>query len=206
MTSVTHRCKLITPPCHMSFIKNLLKNKKPDQTVFTFSDLGSIVPEYLGRKLRSALKYAVQKGDIFRISKGIYSISKDYSKQEFANKYRSPSYISLYTVLAESGIVFQPYSSIYLISNRSYEVEIDSQKYIYRKIKDDILLNPFGIESTGNINKATPERAICDKLYLDGPEYFDNLRNVNWDLVSQLNERVYSNNPNISNFLTKNLP
>ena len=190
----------------MSFIKNLLKTKRSDQTVFTFSDLGSIAPKYLGKKLKSALKYAVQREDIFRISKGIYSISKDYSKEEFANKYRSPSYISLYTVLLESGIVFQPYSSIYLISNRSQKVEIDSQKYLYRKIKDDILLNPLGIADTGNINKATPERAICDKLYLDGPEYFDNLRNINWDLVSQLNEQVYGNNPNISNFLKRNLP
>lgn len=190
----------------MSFIKKLLQTKKLDQTVFTFSDLSSAVPEYSGGKLKSALKYAVQKGDIIRISKGIYSISKDYSRQEFANKYRSPSYVSLYTVLVESGIVFQPYSSIYLISNRSQEIEVDSQKYIYRKIKDNILLNPFGINNIGNVSKASPERAICDKLYLDRSEYFDNLRNINWDLVSQLNEEVYNNNPKISDFLFKNLP
>lgn len=190
----------------MSFIKELLKTKKSDQTVFTFSDLSSAVPKYSGGKLKSALKYAVQRGDIFRISKGIYSISINYSRQEFANKYRVPSYISLYTVLVESGIVFQPYSSVYLISNRSQEIEVDSQKYIYRKIKDDILLNPFGINNLGYINKATPERALCDKLYLDGPEYFDNLRNVNWDLISQLNQEAYNNNPDITDFLIRNLP
>jgi len=190
----------------MSFIKELLKTKKSDQTVFAFSDLSSTVPEYSGGKLKSALKYAVQKGDIFRISKGIYSISKDYSRQEFANKYRSPSYISLYTVLVENEIVFQPYSSIYLISNRSQEIELESQRYIYRKIKDTILLNPFGINNFGNINKASPERAICDKLYLDRQEHFDNLRNVNWDLISQLNKEVYNNNSKISDFLNNNLP
>jgi len=190
----------------MSFIKEFLKTKRSDQTIFTFSDLGSAVLKYTGGKLKSALKYAVQKGDIIRITKGVYSLSKDYSRQEFANKYRAPSYISLYTVLVESGVVFQPYSSIYLISNRSYEIEIDSQKYIYRKIKDDILLNPLGINNLAHINKATPERAICDKLYLDGPEYFDNLRSIDWNLISQLNQVVYNNNPNITDFLAKNLP
>ncbi len=188
----------------MSFIKDFVKSKKINQTVFGFSDLSNAVAGYTGPKLRSALKYALQKGDLFRISKGIYSLSKDYSKQEFANKYRSPSYISLYTIFQKTGIVFQPYSSIYVISNRSKEVEFDSQKYIYRKIKDEILLNPLGIKNENNTQVATPERAICDKLYLDGDEYFDNLRNINWTLMCQLNNQVYGDNKTISNFINKN--
>lgn len=188
----------------MSFIKDFIKSKKIDQTVFGFSDLNNAVTGYTGPKLRSALKYAIKKGDIFRISKGIYSLSKDYSKQEFANKYRSPSYLSLYTVLQKAGIVFQPYSSIYVISNRSEEIELDSQKYIYRKIKDEILLNPLGIKNENNIQLASPERAICDKLYLDGDEYFDNLRNIDWVFMRQLNTQVYNENKTILNFIDKN--
>ena len=188
----------------MSFVKDFILSKNNNQTVFGFSDLNSAVEGYSGPKLKSALKYAVQKGDLNRISKGIYSLSKEYSKQEFANKYRSPSYVSLYTVLQKAGIVFQPYSSIYLVSNRSQEVEIDSQKYIYRKIKDGILLNPMGINNENNIQEATPERAICDKLYLDGDEYFDNLRNVNWDFMSELNNQVYGANKIVSGFIDKN--
>jgi len=188
----------------MSFIKEFLKSKNSSQTVFSFSDLSSAVAGYSGTKLKSALKYAVQRGDIIRISKAIYSLAKNYSKQEFANKYRSPSYISLYTIFQESGIVFQPYTSIYLIADRSEEVEVDMQKYIYRKIKDEILLNPLGINVVENIYKATPERAICDKLYLDGDEYFDNLRNINWNLMLELNEKIYENNPVISDFMKKN--
>jgi len=190
----------------MSFIKELLKTKSPDQTIFTFSDLSSLIPSYSGAKLKSALKYAVKKNDIIRISRGIYSLSKDYSREEFANKYRSPSYISLYTILAEFGIVFQPYSSIYVIANRSQEIEIDKERYIYRKIKDEILLNPVGINKFGNVYKATPERAVCDKLYLDGPEYFDNLRSIHWELMRQISMNVYNNNSVISDFLIKNTP
>jgi len=188
----------------MSFIKDFIKLKINNQTVFRFSDLSQVVAGYTGSKLRSALKYALAKGDIFRISQGIYSLSKDYSFLEFANKYRSPSYISLYSVLQKEGVVFQPYSTIYIISNRSQEIEIDGQKYIYRKIKDDILLNPFGVKNDNGIQMANIERAICDKLYLDGNEYFDNLRNVDWNLMTEINQKVYSENKLILNFINKN--
>ncbi len=188
----------------MSFIKNLIKSKNDSQTVFRFSDLSQIVEGYTGSKLRSALKYALVKGDIFRISQGIYSLSEDYSRLEFANKYRSPSYISLYSVLQKEGVVFQPYSTIYIVSNRSQEIEIDGQKYIYRKIKDDILLNSLGVKNEKGIQIANIERAICDKLYLDGDEYFDNLRNVDWNLMTEINTKVYRKNKLILNFINKN--
>lgn len=188
----------------MSFFKEFIKTKNANQTVFGFSDLSSAIVGYTGPKLKSALKYAVQKGDLYRISKGIYSSSPEYSKPEFANKYRSPSYVSLYTVFQQAGIVFQPYSSIYLIAERSEEVEIDSQKYIYRKIKNEILLNSIGINNKHHIQIATSERAICDKLYLDGDEYFDNLRNIDWGFMRQLNHQVYGGNKIISSFIGKN--
>lgn len=187
----------------MSFIKDFIQSRNLNQTVFTFSDLSNSVATYSGAKLKSALKYAVKTGDLVRISRGMYSLSRNYSKQEFGNKYRIPSYISLYTIFGQLGIVFQPYTSIYLVSNRSEEREIDGQKYIYRKIKDKILLNPLGIIHADYISKATVERALCDKLYLDGDEHFDNLRNVNWVLVRRLNAQVYGNNTSISHFLAK---
>ena len=190
----------------MSFIKSLIQSKSPRQTIFTFSDLNSRVATYSGAKLKSALKYAVKKGDLIRLSKGLYTLNGNYSKQELGNKYRTPSYISLYTVLQEAGIVFQPYTSIYLIANRSQEVQIAGQKYIYRKIKDRILLNSLGISHADYISKATVERALCDKLYLDPDEHFDNLRNIDWLFMRRLNEQVYANNKSISRFLAKYSP
>lgn len=188
----------------MSFIKDFLKSKKVNQTVFGFTDLSSAVVGYTGPKLRSALKYGLQKGDLVRISKGIYALSNDYSREEFANKYRCPSYLSLYTILQKAGVVFQPYTSIYAISNRSEERELADQTYIYRKIKDSILLNPLGITTKNNTQYATPERALCDKLYLDGDEYFDNVRAIDWAFMKQLNSQVYANNKTITHFITKN--
>ena len=103
------------------------------------------------------------------------------------------------------GIVFQPYSSIYIASRRSEEKIIDGQKYIYRKIKDEILLNPMGIDMQGQISKASPERAICDKLYLDGIEYFDNTRNIDFEKMRLINIEVYKNNQAISTWISQNI-
>lgn len=188
----------------MGFVKELAKNKISTQTVFLISDLSQQVAGYGGAKLKSALKYAVQKKDLIRISRGIYAFSGNYSRPELANKFRSPSYISLYTILQQAGIVFQPYSAIYAVSQRSQEIEINGQKYIYRKIKDEILLNPAGTLFVNNVHEAIPERAICDKLYLDGDEYFDNLRPIDWELMKKLNTEVYANNRVILEFIKKN--
>ena len=187
----------------MSLIKNLLQNKSQDQTVFTVTEVSQVLNISNKDQLYSALKYATQKGDILRITRGIYALDSNYSRLELGNKLRKPSYISLYSTLQDGGIVFQPYSSIYLISNRSETVEIDRQKYIYRKLKDEILLNSLGLIEEKSTIKATPERSLCDKVYLDGDEHFDNLRTIDWDLMEKLNHKIYGNNEGIVSFISK---
>jgi hypothetical protein len=182
-------------------IANRLRKINKTATVFTVADIKKALGIKNQKSLYNAIYYAVNQKELYTISKGIYSFDSNYSKKEFGNKYRTPSYISLYTVLQELGIVFQPYTSIFVITNRSESVDIDGQKYIYRKIKDEILLNPLGIEQKNGVSTARVERAICDKIYLDGIEYFDNLRNVDLDLIDRLNKEVYGSNKNIFKFL-----
>ena len=188
----------------MSFIKDLYKSTNGNQTVFSLVELSNINPDYVGPKLNSAIKYLVKNGDLIRLSKGFYALNRTYSIQEFANKYRSPSYVSLYTVLFESGIVFQPYTSIYLLSKRSETKIINGVNLIYKNIKNDILLNSLGIISGNNISKATPERAICDTIYLLGGQYFDNTRNIDCELIKQINQDVYTNNKIIARWIQEN--
>jgi len=130
---------------------------------------------------------------------------QDFTKE--IRVFKGDGIIFLYKtdVLAGNGVVFQPYTSVYIASRRSEMVVIDAQKYIYRKIKDEILLNPLGINISNGISVASVERAICDKLYLDGDEYFDNLRTVNFELMIKLNEIVYGNNKTIKQFIGKNV-
>lgn len=188
----------------MGFIKDVIIRKRKEQTVFNVSELAQLVEGYQGEKLYSALKFANKTGDIKRITRGFYALTSDYSLWELGNKLRIPSYVSLYTVLQKSGVVFQPYTSIFLMAKRSEILEVDGQKYIYRKIKDEILLNSLGISNVDQVAVASIERALCDKLYLDGEEFFDNLRSVNWELMTQLNQEIYENNEVITQFIRKN--
>lgn len=187
----------------MGLIKEVLSQKSRDQTVFTLSDL-SLLVGYSGGRLRSALKYATHNGDLIRIAKGIYVLSTEYSRWEFGNKFRSPSYVSFYSVLQSEGVVFQPYTSVFLASRRSEVVTIDGQKYIYRKIKDEILLNTLGVITKDGVSRATIERTICDKLYLDGEEYFDNLRSIDWKMMTRLNKEVYQNLGRVNEYILSN--
>lgn len=183
----------------MTFIQELSK-VRGFQTVLSLPEI-SYITKYIEEQLYSALKYAVKSKHLIRISKGLYAFDISYSKQEYANKLRSPSYISLYTILQEHNIVFQPYSSIFSIANRSEVLQNDGQHYVYRKIKDSFLFQTFGIESLNGTFKAKPERALCDKIYLDHEEYFDNLRAIDWNLMTSINQIVYQNNHFISSFI-----
>jgi hypothetical protein len=183
-------------------ISDKLRKINSKATVFTIADIKKALEIEDQKSLYNAIYYALNKGELYKISEGIYSFNSNYSKKEFANKYRTPSYISLYTVLQDSGVVFQPYTSVFLITNRTETIDIEGQRYVYRKIKDEILLNPLGINQKDGVSTATVERAICDKIYLDGIEYFDNLRDVDLNIVKKLNIEVYGNNKGISKFLS----
>ena len=171
-------------------IKKLARNLDR-QTIFSFGEIAQITDRLPDQNLVSAVSYYIRKGELIRIAKGLYALNKNYSLWELGNKLRIPSYVSLYTILKEEGIVFQPYTSIFLVSARSQTLKIGGQVFKYRKIKNEILLNRLGIIVQNNAFASTPERAILDKIYLDGEEYFDNLSIIDWDKAIALNEKVF---------------
>lgn len=172
-------------------IKKLLRNRSLFQTVFTLNEIAQLAGKPSDSDLVSQVHYFVKRGELIHLAKGIYALDQNYSAKELGNKMRTPSYVSLYTVMQEAGMVFQPYSSIFLVARRSERITIGSSLLIYRKVKDEILLNFLGVSEVRGVSQATPERALADKIYLDGVEQIDNTRNLNWDLFFQLNEEVY---------------
>ena len=65
-------------------------------------------------------------------------------------------------------------------------------------------MNPLGLVNEKSTIRASVERALCDKIYLDGDEHFDNVRNILWDFMDELNRAIYENNEKISLFIKKN--
>jgi len=161
-----------------NYLSSVLRSKR---TVFSTKDLALLWREANTGATRVRLNYYAEKGDLYRVRRGLYAKSKDYDPYDLATRILTPSYISFETVLVREGNIFQFYEPIFLASYTTRDLRIDGQSYRFRKIKDEILLNESGVRTVNEISTATRERALLDTLYLQPDYYFDNLDTVDWE-------------------------
>ena len=88
--------------------------------------------------------------------------------------------------MAQEGIVFQYYSTIFVATYQNKEILCDGQTYSFRKIKDTILTNAEGIDNKGSYFIASKERAFLDMLYLHKEYHFDNLAPLDFNKIFEL--------------------
>jgi len=170
----------------------ILELYKSNKTVFTAQEVSLIWQENSKDRFKNKIKYYLDKGDLIRLRQGIYA-KENYNIQEAAAKIYKPSYISFETVLAQAGIIFQYYETIYVASYLSREILLkDGQKIIYHKLKNEVLLNPKGLKRKNNITIASKERAFLDLIYINPNYYFDNLSSIDWKLCFDL-IKIYQN-------------
>jgi len=171
-------------------ISKLLQTNK---TIFRSKEIGAILGLENQNYLKVVLSRARKNGEIKKISNGLYSLKKDFSTFELANKIKRPSYVSLETVLQKEGVIFQDYSgAIFSVSNNSFNKEVGGWQFRFFKIKDQVLSNMKGIQRKRGFLIASKERALCDKLYLSPSFYFDNLEGMNWEKIFEIAE-IYEN-------------
>jgi predicted transcriptional regulator of viral defense system len=164
----------------------ILELHQKNKTVFTTDDLRIIWKQANSEQLKSKVQYYVSKGDLIRLTKGIYALDDDYNQMELATSMYTPAYVSFETVLREHGLIFQHYESIFVASYLSREVTVQSTTMVYRKLKQEVLVNPEGILHEAGYAKATKERAVLDTLYLKPNFYFDNLHGLDWTLCRSM--------------------
>lgn len=165
------------------YIHSILRAK---QSVFSINDLAILWREGNRKNLYERLRYYCKKKMLHKIKQGFYAKDIEYDKFEFATRLYAPSYIGLNTRLGQEGINFQYYSSIFVVSYLSREVKIAEQGYVFKKIKDVVLINPAGLINCGTYYQSSKERTILDVMYLYGDFYFDNLGSVDWDKCFEL--------------------
>lgn len=159
---------------------------KQKQTVFNVSDIALLWKDDNLNNIKSAIKYYIDKGDLIRLRRGVYS-KPEYQKLELVSKIYSPAYISFETVLMQAGIVFQYYETLYAASYLSREIQLlNGQKIIYRKLQDKILIDSSGLIQKNGYQIASPERAFLDVLYIYRQPFFDNLKKINWQKCQRL--------------------
>lgn len=166
-----------------NYLLDLIKMK---QTVFTTKDISLLWNSSDNAFIKEKLYRYTKSNKLFRIRKGIYSKDKNFESNELATKIFTPAYISFETVLAKEGLIFQYYSQIFSASYQTKKITILNQEYVYRKIKNEILVNTSGIENKNSYSIATKERAFLDMIYINKNFYFDNLSVLNWDKVFDL--------------------
>lgn len=158
------------------------------KTIFTIHDLRLIWNERNPDNLKSQIKYYVDNGNLARLKRGVYTLSKDYDPFELAQKLIQPSYISLYSALAHYGIIFQPSTEVTSMTSYWRKFIINGVTYTYHALQDRIFFHPLGIIREKNYWIACKERAIADTLYLKGETFFDNLDSINAHLLQQMAE------------------
>lgn len=157
-----------------------------ENTVFTFKDISLIWGETNTDLIKRRTYRYVKSGKLYSIRKGIYARDKDYNKFELATKIYTPSYISLETVLTQEGVVFQYCKDISVVSYLSRKIISDNQAYVYKKIKNKVLINSLGVEVRDSHYIATKERAFMDMLYFYKNYHFDNLESIDWNKCFKL--------------------
>lgn len=169
----------------------ILKIYSQPDTVLTLDELSLLFPKIPYSNLRRRIHYFTQAGKIRRLHHGVYAKDK-YDSLELANKIYKPSYISLETVLARGGVVFQYYERIFAVSYLTREIEVGDITIQYRKIRNDVLTNIDGIEQKDRYFIASLERAFLDAVYIYKNYHFDNLGSLDWEKVFNL-QHIYHN-------------
>lgn len=164
----------------------LIKLFKAKQTVFSSKEVALLAEEKSANRLKSKLAYYVKTGKLLRLRRGFYAKSSDYEPREFASKIYTPAYVSFETVLAKEGVIFQYYGTVFVASYLSRTITTEKNQFVFRKMKNDLLVNQAGISDKGGYFEASKERALLDMLYLAGNYYFDNLRGVDWEACLKL--------------------
>ncbi len=164
---------------------------KTPQKIFSLKELSLMFPSVKYVNLKRRLNNLVKRNKILNPSRGFFA-KHDYTITELAGKIYSPSYLSLESVLTKEGIIFQRYDSTFMVSYLNREIKIDNNNIIYKRLRNEILLNNLGIEKKDNYFIASKERAFTDTVYLYRDYHFDNLATLNWELVLELS-KIYKN-------------
>lgn len=135
--------------------------------------LKSMISEY--RYPRNKISNMLKAGEIIALKNGLYILSEKYGKplvlETVANLLYGPSYISLDYALAHYGLIPEFAYQITSVTNsrkKVYETAIGT--FTYQALKDEYYNIGYILQKAdiSNYLIASPEKALCDKIYLSG--------------------------------------
>lgn len=161
--------------------------------IFHTRDLANLWQIKSANNLHTTLKRYAQKGLLFRIYRGLYSLkSVDQLNPALVGikALHRYSYVSTETILVQAGIIQQKLDQTTFVSSISKKFSIGPYNFRSRKLADKFLYNETEIIIDQGIKKTSIERAIADLLYFNPKVYFDAEKLIDWKKVKAVQKSV----------------
>lgn len=165
--------------------------------VFTTKELMIKYKNYRSPKMK--IKSEIEKGNYFKINRGLYETNKNVEPFLLAAYIKSPSYLSFEYALSYYGIIPETvytYTSATCLEKHTYKYENVFGRYSYHDVpKEAFAKDVMHIEKDGYAyNIASKEKSLCDLLAIRPPlntkqglfsYLFDSLR-IDEDMFQQM--------------------
>jgi hypothetical protein len=164
-----------------------------DRKLFHTNDLAVLWGIANRHNLYVTISRYVDRGILFPIFKGLYSTvplsSLDPLELGVAIIHRY-TYLTTETVLSRAGIISQRVYDYTFVADRSKRVSVGQYSFRFRKLKEDYLYNPVGIEKRNGVFIASTVRAVADMLYYNPKYHFDVPENIDFDKVRSVQKEI----------------
>lgn len=164
-----------------------------DRQLYHSNDLAILWGISNKNTLYTAVKRYIQKGILVPVYKGLYStvpLSQLDPLELGVAVVHKYAYLSTESVLVQAGVIYQTIHKHTFISSVSKKIAIGDESFLYRKLKDEYLSSPAGIDSQNGIFTASVERAAADMLYFDRNYHFDVPENIDWKKMSNIQKEI----------------
>jgi len=166
---------------------------KSDRNIYHSNDLALLWNISNKNTLYTTIKRYVQRGVLIPIYKGLYS-TVPVSELDPLDLGRAIihryTYLTTESVLAQAGIISQATYAYTFVSSLSKKVTVKSFSFLFRKLKDEYLYNPTGIENKYGNFVATTERAVADMLYFNPKYHFDLSESIDFEKVKRIQKEI----------------
>ena len=141
--------------------------------IYSFDDLQIKFQDYTD--IKGKIRREVQAGRLIPVARGLYETDQTISGKYLAGRIYGPSYLSfdfslyVYSLIPEA--VYNTYTSATFDKHKKKKYQNLFGVFTYRDIPTEVY--PLGVliiqENGYSYQIATPEKALCDKLYTISP-------------------------------------
>ena len=171
----------------------IIELNRANRKIYHSNDLAILWNIANKNTLYTTIKRYIQKGVLIPVYKGLYStvpisqLDPIELGRAIIHRY---TYQTTESVLAQEGIISQATYAYTFVSSVSKKITIGDISYRFRKLKNEFLFNPTGIENKGGSLFATVERAVADMLYYNPRYHFDFSDSIDFDKVKRIQKEI----------------